>query len=79
LQVISYNEKAIRKILQAYSFKSVFFTSKFVQKHFVKLFPGITKGECLPSPSPRYATMSKKQKIGHYKKKLPELASPKFQ
>ncbi len=73
LEVITYNEKAIKKMLENTSFKSIFFTSKFVEKHFRNLFPGVKNGECLPSPSPRYARMSKKEKINYYKKKLPGL------
>jgi hypoxanthine-DNA glycosylase len=73
LEVITYNDKAIRKILVNISFRSIFFTSKFVEKHFLKIFPEIKNGECLPSPSPRYARMSKQEKIGYYKKKLPFL------
>ena len=71
LEVVTYNDKAIRKILTHASFKQIFFTSKFVEKHFRKIFPGIKNCESLPSPSPRYATMSKQEKIDYYKKKLP--------
>ena len=71
LEIVSYNDKAIKKILADTSFKSIFFTSKFVEKHFLKVFPEIENGEALPSPSPRFATMSKQEKIAYYKKKLP--------
>jgi hypoxanthine-DNA glycosylase len=71
LDVISYNDEALGKILKNRSFKSIFFTSKFVEKHFLKVFPGTNNGECLPSPSPRYAGMSKQEKVAYYKKKLP--------
>ena len=71
LEVIAFNDKAIKKILAHASFKHIFFTSKFVEKHFLKIFPGITNGKCLPSPSPRYARMSMKEKIEIYKKMLP--------
>ncbi len=73
LEIISYNDKAIRKTLQRNSFKHIFFTSRFVEKHFLKNFPEIKNSECLPSPSPRYARMSKQEKIAYYKKKLPGL------
>ena len=73
LEVVTYNDKTLRKILEGTSFKNIFFTSKFVEKHFLKIFPAITDGECLPSPSPRYARMSKQQKIAYYKNKLPAL------
>ena len=71
LEVIAYNDKAIKKILANTSFQHIFFTSKFVEKHFLKIFPVTKNGECLPSPSPRYARMSKQEKIAYYKKKLP--------
>ena len=72
LEVIAYNDKAIKKILAHTSFQHIFFTSRFVEKHFLKIFPGTKNGECLPSPSPRYARMSMKEKIVYYKKRLPE-------
>jgi hypoxanthine-DNA glycosylase len=71
LEIVSYNDKSIKKILRDTSFKSIFFTSRFVEKHFLKIFPEIENGESLPSPSPRFATMSKWEKIAYYKKKLP--------
>jgi len=71
LEVIAYNDKAIKDILAQTSFQRIFFTSRFVEKHFLKIFPGIKNGECLPSPSPRYARMSLKEKIAYYKKMLP--------
>jgi hypoxanthine-DNA glycosylase len=73
LEVVTYNDKAIKKILANTSFQHIFFTSKFVEKQFLKIFPGIKNGESLPSPSPRYARMSKQEKIAYYKKKLPVL------
>jgi hypoxanthine-DNA glycosylase len=73
LEVVTYNDKAIKNFLANTSFQHIFFTSKFVEKHFLKIFPGIKNGECLPSPSPRYARMSKQEKIAYYKKKLPVL------
>lgn len=72
LEIIEYNDKAIKLILQNPQIKSIFFTSKFVEKHFNKLFPETKIGECLPSPSPRYARMSKAEKIEYYKTKLPK-------
>lgn len=72
LEVVEYNDKAIQDILQEYPIKKIFFTSHFVEKKFHQLFPGITNGECLPSPSPRFATMSLEEKIKIYKTKLPQ-------
>jgi hypoxanthine-DNA glycosylase len=72
LEVIEYNDKALEVILKENEFSSIFFTSKLVEKEFLKLFPQIKNGECLPSPSPRYARMSLSEKIDYYKNKLPE-------
>ncbi len=71
LEIIEYNDKALDKLLKQNKFDAIFFTSKFVEKHFIKLFPQIKNAECLPSPSPRYARMSLKEKIDYYKNKLP--------
>ena len=71
LEVIAYNDRAIKNILAYTSFQHIFFTSRFVEKHFLKIFPEIQNDECLPSPSPRYARMSIKEKIAYYKKILP--------
>lgn len=71
LEIIEYNDKALNKLLKQESFQTIYFTSRFVEKHFKKLFPFVTNGECLPSPSPRYAKMSLSEKIAWYKKKLP--------
>ena len=71
LEVIEYNTEEIRQILKSNKIRSVLFTSRFVEKEFLKFFPGIGFGECLPSPSPRYARMTLMEKIEVYKKKLP--------
>lgn len=71
LEVVEFNDKAIEIILQNPNIKSIFFTSKYVEKTFLKLFPKIKIGESLPSPSPRFARMSLSEKINYYKKKLP--------
>lgn len=72
LEVIEFNDKAIKSILKNQNIKKIFFTSKFVEKSFMKLFPDIKIGECLPSPSPRYARMNITEKINYYKSKLPK-------
>ena len=72
LEVIEFNDKAMKTILHNPQIKKIFFTSKFVEKAFLKLFPEVTSGECLPSPSPRYARMSLVEKINYYKQKLPK-------
>lgn len=71
IEVIEYNDKALQQVLDINSFKHVFFTSKLVEKEFLKCFPHVKNGECLPSPSPRYARMNLEEKINYYKKKLP--------
>jgi G:T/U-mismatch repair DNA glycosylase len=50
--------------------ETIFFTSRFVEKIFKKLFPQFTNTIVLPSPSQRYARMSLKGKIEVYKKLL---------
>lgn len=72
LEVIEFNDKEITIILQNPLIKKIFFTSKFVEKKFLELFPDVKIGECLPSPSPRYARMSMTEKINYYKSKLPK-------
>lgn len=72
LEVIEYNDKAVKEILERKPIKTIFFTSKFVEKSFLKLFPDIKIGESLPSPSPRYAKMSLNEKINCYRLKLPK-------
>jgi hypoxanthine-DNA glycosylase len=72
LQIVEYNEKAIAKILQQKNIRTIFFTSQFVEKSFLKLFPHVKNGTCLPSPSPRYARMSLSEKIEKYKSVLPQ-------
>jgi hypoxanthine-DNA glycosylase len=72
LKVIQFNDKELKAVLENRAIKKVFFTSKFVEKTFLKLFPACAYGECLPSPSPRFATMSLTEKIKNYKIKLPK-------
>lgn len=71
LDVIEFNDKEVALILKNPCIKKIFFTSRFVENAFKKLFPEVIIGECLPSPSPRYARMSLQQKIDYYKLKLP--------
>ena len=72
LEIVEYNDKAIKTILENSNIKSIFFTSKYVEKHFFKLFPNFKNAEYLPSPSPRYARMTKADKVKYYKSKLPK-------
>ena len=71
--------KKITDIFEENRIKAVFFSSKFVEKLFRKHFKDLvsrypeTTLVTLPSPSPRYAAMSKSEKIVRYKQLLPEL------
>lgn len=71
LEIIEYNVQIIRQILDQFNFRSIFFTSRFVGRHFSKLFPTIQNFDFLPSPSPRFARMSLSEKIKIYENKLP--------
>ena len=51
--------------------ETIFFTSRFVEKIFKRFFPEVIHTIALPSPSPRYARLSLKQKAAIYKKHLP--------
>lgn len=73
LEVTEWNDKALQQIIAAHPGIRVLCTSRFVEKHFKKLFPGFQNIQCLPSPSPRYATMSLAKKIEAYKQLLPKL------
>lgn len=72
LEVIETNDKALQKIILIPTLEKIFFTSRFVEQQFVKLFPEVTIGESLPSPSPRNARMSLEDKIKIYREKLPK-------
>lgn len=72
LEVVEYNDKALKKIIESNNFKAIYCTSQFVEKEFKKLFPNMKIVESLPSPSPRAARMSLPEKIASYKMKLPE-------
>lgn len=45
------NYKAIKDILEKNNFKSILFTSKYVEQLFLKYFPQTKNYSCLPSPS----------------------------
>lgn len=76
---IVYNTKAINTIISKHPIEKIFFTSKFVEglfkKHFknvIQQYPEINLVG-LPSPSPRYALITKQEKIRRYKTLLPKL------
>lgn len=75
---IIYNT-AISDVIVKNPVKSIFFTSRFVERHYHKAFkkeitnfPDINL-VTLPSPSPRYARMSKDEKVRTYRVLLPAL------
>lgn len=74
---IVYNIDAIKEILETHPIEIILFSSRFVENKFKKVFKDITNRYpsvhliTLPSPSPRYAQMSKEQKIQRYKELLP--------
>ncbi len=76
---ISYNSQGIEKILKENNIRKIYFTSRFVENKFKKIFKKLVgaypeiKLVTLPSPSPRYAAISKAMKIKQYKKLLPKL------
>lgn len=76
---ITYNLGPLKKIIHTTKPEKIFFTSKFVERKFKKLFANEIadyprmKLVCLPSPSPRYAVLSKMEKTNIYKKLLPRL------
>jgi hypoxanthine-DNA glycosylase len=79
LKIIQYNKGPINDVLANYKIEKIFFTSRYVENLYKKAFK-ITIGLnplieliCLPSPSPRFARMTREQKIDRYKALLPEL------
>ncbi len=76
---IVYNIKALKTIIKDNKIRKIFFTSRHVENLFRKQFKDViveyTEMELitLPSPSPRYAAISKSEKIARYKELLPKL------
>jgi len=74
-----YNISAIKKLLKENPISKIFFTSRFVEKEFKKHFQDLLRKYpqieliTLPSPSPRYAAMSKAEKTEKYSLFLPKL------
>ncbi len=74
-----YNISAIQKILRDNKIDKILFSSRFVENEYKKRFKELTEEfpnielVTLPSPSPRYAAMSKKEKVRQYKKLFPKL------
>ena len=78
---IEFNTRAILAMVQKHSLEKIYFSSRFVEKMFKKNFGEVIDkmGEAelitLPSPSPRYAMMTKAEKIQRYKELLPKISS----
>ena len=72
LQITAYNWEELESILRAHRPK-VLCTSRFVEKEFKKRFPAYPAVDVLPSPSPRYFTLTIEQKAEVYREKLPSL------
>lgn len=76
---IVYNTKGIGKVLREQKIQKIFFTSRYVETRFRSQFRDIIEQfvgvelVTLPSPSPRYAAMTKEEKILRYKKVLPPI------
>lgn len=76
---IKFNTRAVTKVIKKNKIKKIFFSSRFVEKLFRKVFKDIVQQYpkielvTLPSPSPRYAMMTKQEKIEKYKELLPRL------
>ncbi|EKE00334.1 MAG: hypothetical protein ACD_22C00047G0020 [uncultured bacterium] len=74
-----YNIPAISEVLQRNAIEKILFTSKFVEAHYKRYFKSLIEEYpnielvTLPSPSPRYASMSKEEKIRKYSQVFPKL------
>lgn len=70
--------KRVANIVEDNDIEKIFFSSRFVEKLFKKHFKNLVLSHpdvgliTLPSPSPRYAAMSKSEKIARYKQLLPK-------
>lgn len=78
LKEIIYNDE-ISGIIESQDIEKILFTSRFVEVSFKKHFANLIKRHpsiqlvTLPSPSPRYALISKESKIQKYRELLPQL------
>jgi len=75
LENLELNSEVISEIIDKHNIEAIFFTSKFASSIFLKNFKEYSdiKKIVLPSPSPRYARISKEEKIEIYKKLLPKI------
>lgn len=78
LKIVSLNN-SLKDVLSKNNITKIYFSSRFVENLFKKYFKELVsdfpniKLITLPSPSPRYAAMTKNEKIRRYKELLPEL------
>ena len=76
---ITYNIKGINSIIAEKQIEKIYLTSKYVEKMFKKQFKETIHARpeiaiiTIPSSSPRYAMMTKQEKIQRYKELLPTL------
>ena len=76
---ITFNTQAIKTIIIKNKIQKIFFTSRHVETLFRKQFKEVVekypeiKLITLPSPSPRYALITKAEKIKRFRKLLPKL------
>lgn len=76
---IVYNIEGVNKIISENNIKNIYFSSRYVENKFNKLFKELINEfkdmnlVYLPSPSPRYAAMSKQAKVNKYRELLPKL------
>lgn len=75
LSDIVYNWPAIRQVLSQNKITTIYFSSRYVEKKFKQRFKELDINLItLPSPSPRFAKMSFKEKVEAYRSLLPKLA-----
>jgi hypoxanthine-DNA glycosylase len=73
----TYNVAAVARVFKNNPIKAVFFTSRFVEKHYKRHFKELIEGFpgvqliTLPSPSPRYVLISKEEKTVRYAQVFP--------
>lgn len=76
---VVYNIKPIEELLENNQIAKIFFSSRYVEGKFRQVFKSTinrhpdTELVTLPCPSPRYAQMTKDQKIKRYKELLPQV------
>lgn len=76
---IVFNREGVEKIFKSITLETVYFSSRFVENLFRRNFKNLltqyptVKFITLPSPSPRYAAMTRGEKVARYKEVLPRL------